>query len=362
MSISHLARANVLALEPYLSARRLGGQGDIWLNANEYPLPPVYDLRGGDLNRYPACQPAGVITGYADYAGVGEENVVVCRGADEGIELLIRAFCEPGADAILFCPPTYGMYSVSAETFGIARRTVAAREDWQLDLPAIRARLDGVKLLYICSPNNPTGNLIEPETLRALLEMTRDRALLVVDEAYIDFCPQASVVSWLAAYPHLVILRTLSKAFALAGLRCGFVLANAELVHLLLKVIAPYPLALPVADIAEQALSADGLRQTRTRVAQINANRETLARELAQCPCIRAVYPSVSNYLLVRCDPACQVFKTLWDQGTILRDQSKQPGLADFLRITIGTEAECQSVVAALKALAPASSSSKESP
>ncbi|CRL45027.1 Histidinol-phosphate aminotransferase [Sodalis glossinidius str. 'morsitans'] len=359
MSIHHLARANVLALEPYLSARRLGGQGNIWLNANEYPLPPGYGLRGGNLNRYPACQPAGVINGYAAYAGVQPEQVVVCRGADEGIELLIRAFCEPGADAILFCPPTYGMYSVSAETFGIARRTVEARQDWQLDLQAIRARLDGVKLVYICSPNNPTGNLIDLETLRAMLEMTHGRALLVVDEAYIDFCPQASVVNWLAEYPHLVILRTLSKAFALAGLRCGFVLANVEVIQLLLKVIAPYPLALPVADIAEQALSDEGLRQTRTRVAEINTNRETLAHGLADCPCICAVYPSVSNYLLVRCDPAYRVFKTLWDQGTILRDQSKQPGLADCLRITIGTLAECQSVIAVLRALKP--SSSKES-
>ncbi|OZI15158.1 histidinol-phosphate transaminase [Sodalis-like symbiont of Philaenus spumarius] len=321
MSLNHLARANVLVLEPSLSGRRLGGQGDIWLNDNDYSLPPEYGLSCGDLNRYPACQPAGVINGYTA-AGVQSEQVVVCNGAD----------------AILFCPPTDGMYTVSVETSGITRRTVEARQDRQMDLQASRVRLDSVKMVYICSPNNPTGNLINPETLRALL---------VVDAAYIDFYPSASVVNWLAEYPHLVILRTLSKVFALASLRCGFILANVKVIQLLLKVIALYPLALPVADITEQALSDEGLRQMRTRVAEINANRETRAHELADCPGICVVYPSVSNYLLVRCDPAYRVFKTLWDQGTILRDQSKQPGLDDCLRITIDTLAECQSVIAA---------------
>ncbi|MCR3755529.1 MAG: histidinol-phosphate aminotransferase [Sodalis sp. Psp] len=361
MNIRHLARTNVLALEPYQSARRLGGKGDIWLNANEYPLPPSYALRGDKLNRYPSCQPPGVINGYAAYAGVRPEQVLVCRGADEGIELVIRTFCEPGTDAILFCPPTYGMYSVSAETFGITCRTVRTRQNWQLNLPEIRAQLDGVKLIYICSPNNPTGNIIDPDAIRELLEMIHGRALLVVDEAYIDFYLQASLTGWLAEYSHLVILRTLSKAFALAGLRCGFVLANEEVVQLLLKVITPYPLALPVADIAEQALSVDGLRQTRARVAETNANRESLVRALAACLCVREVYPSASNYLLVWFDPAYQVFKTLCNRGIILRDQSNQPGLADCLRITIGTQEECQDVVAVLKALNPFSSLSKES-
>lgn len=154
------------------------------------------------FNRYPECQPAQVIERYAAYAGVKKEQVLVSRGADEGIELLIRAFCEPGKDAILFCPPTYGMYAVSAETFGVERRTVAAKEDWQLDLPAIADSTDNVKLIYVCSPNNPTGNLIDPDSLRSLLEMAKGRAIVAVDEAYIEFCPQASVAGWLSDYPH----------------------------------------------------------------------------------------------------------------------------------------------------------------
>jgi histidinol-phosphate aminotransferase len=351
MSIEQLARKNVRELTPYQSARRLGGKGDVWLNANEYPVAPEFQLTAQTFNRYPECQPALVIERYAAYAGVNQDQVLVSRGADEGIELLIRAFCEPGKDAILFCPPTYGMYAVSAETFGVERRTVAAKADWQLDLPAIAASLDNVKLIYACSPNNPTGNLLNPNDLRALLEMANGKAIVAVDEAYIEFCPQASVAGWLGDYPNLVILRTLSKAFALAGLRCGFTLANADVIALLLKVIAPYPLSTPVADIAAQALSTEGLNLMRQRVAEVSANRSWLQQALQDCACVEQVSTSDSNYLLVRYNAASNVFKALWDQGIILRDQHKQPGLSDCVRITIGTREECQRVVDALKPL-----------
>ncbi|HHB1428114.1 TPA: histidinol-phosphate transaminase [Serratia odorifera] len=360
MSIDNLARQNVRELTPYQSARRLGGKGDVWLNANEYPLAPTFELTAQTFNRYPECQPALVIERYAEYAGVQKQQVLVSRGADEGIELLIRAFCEPGQDAILFCPPTYGMYAVSAETFGVERRTIAAKDDWQLDLPAIADSLDHVKLVYVCSPNNPTGNLIDPNDLRALLEMTKGKAIVAIDEAYIEFCPQASVVGWLNDYPHLAILRTLSKAFALAGLRCGFTLANPPLIALLLKVIAPYPLSTPVADIAAQALSVEGLRVMRQRVGEIAANRSWLQQALADCACVEQVFASDSNYLLVRFSASSNVFKTLWDQGIILRDQNKQPGLSGCLRITIGTRDECQRVIDALKTLPGATETRQE--
>ncbi|WP_336796040.1 histidinol-phosphate transaminase [Erwinia aphidicola] len=350
-TIQDLARANVRALTPYQSARRLGGNGDVWLNANEYPLAVPFELSQQTLNRYPECQPKLVIERYAAYAGLTPEQVLVSRGADEGIELLMRAFCEPGQDAVLFCPPTYGMYSVSAETIGIEYRTVEAGEDWQLNLPAIADQLDGVKLVYVCSPNNPTGNLINPDDLRQLLEMTQGKALVVADEAYIEFCPQASLAGWLQDYPHLVILRTLSKAFALAGLRCGFTLASAEVIALLMKVIAPYPLSTPVADIAGQALSDQGIALMRQHVAELIATREQLIADLRSLDCVEQVYESDTNYILARFTASSQVFKTLWDQGIILRDQNKQPGLAGCLRISIGTREECQRAVAALKSL-----------
>lgn len=350
MSIEELARENVRNLTPYQSARRLGGKGDVWLNANEFPTPVEFQLTAQTLNRYPECQPKAVIENYAAYAGVKPEQVLVSRGADEGIELLVRAFCEPGKDAILYCPPTYGMYSVSAETIGVECRTVPTLENWQLDLPSIADKLNGVKVVYVCSPNNPTGQLINPQDFRTLLEMTRGKALVVADEAYIEFCPQATLAGWLNEYPNLVILRTLSKAFALAGLRCGFTLANEDVIALLLKVIAPYPLSTPVADIAAQALAPQGITAMRERVAQILAERQYLVANLEGIPCVEQVFDSETNYILVRIKASSAVFKSLWDQGIILRDQNKQPSLSGCLRITIGTREESQRVIDALNA------------
>ncbi|QMB05675.1 histidinol-phosphate transaminase [Citrobacter freundii] len=350
LSVTDLARKNVRELTPYQSARRLGGNGDVWLNANEFPTAVEFQLSQQTLNRYPECQPKAVIENYAQYAGVKQEQVLVSRGADEGIELLVRAFCEPGQDAILYCPPTYGMYSVSAETIGVECRTVPTLADWQLDLQGIADKLNGVKVVYVCSPNNPTGQLINPQDLRSLLEMTQGKAIVVADEAYIEFCPQATLAGWLTEYPHLVVLRTLSKAFALAGLRCGFTLANEEVINLLLKVIAPYPLSTPVADIAAQALTSQGIAAMRERVAQILQERQYLVDTLNTIPCVEQVFTSETNYILARFTASSSVFKSLWDQGIILRDQNKQPSLSGCLRITVGTREESQRVIDALRA------------
>lgn len=349
-SVTDLARENVRNLTPYQSARRLGGNGDVWLNANEFPTAVEFQLTQQTLNRYPECQPKAVIENYAQYAGVNPGQVLVSRGADEGIELLIRAFCEPGKDAILYCPPTYGMYCVSAETIGVECRTVPTQENWQLDLRGIADKLDGVKVVFVCSPNNPTGQLINPQDLRTLLEMTRGNAIVVADEAYIEFCPQATLAGWLSEYPHLVVLRTLSKAFALAGLRCGFTLANEEVINLLLKVIAPYPLSTPVADIAAQALTPQGVNAMRERVAQILLERQYLVNALKEIACVEQVFDSETNYILARFTASSSVFKSLWDQGIILRDQNKQPSLSGCLRITVGTREESQRVIDALRA------------
>ncbi|WP_272581033.1 histidinol-phosphate transaminase [Providencia sp. PROV266] len=346
-----LARSNIKEMTPYMSARRLGGNGDVWLNANEYPTAPDFQFNERNLNRYPECQPANVILNYAAYAGVSPEEVLVCRGADESIELLIRAFCEPGKDAVMFCPPTYGMYSVSAETFGVEQKKIPSMPDWSLNIDAIRDNLQNTKLIYICSPNNPTGNIIDNKDLVQVLEMAAERALVVVDEAYIEFCPQYSVASWIANYPNLVVLRTLSKAFALAGLRCGFTLASADVIEILLKVIAPYPLSTPVATIAAQALSIEGIATMKHRVATITDNRIALSEALSELPIVEKVYPSETNYILVRFTEANKVFKALWEQGIILRDQSKQLGLTNCLRITIGTETENVRVIEAIEAL-----------
>ncbi|MGY4676429.1 histidinol-phosphate transaminase [Pasteurella sp. P03HT] len=351
MPISQLSRKNIQALTPYQSARRLGGKGDIWLNANEYPTSPNFDLTHRTFNRYPEPQPQAVIEGYANYAGVKSENVLVSRGGDESIELIIRAFCE-AQDSVLYCPPTYGMYSVSAETCGIALKTVPLTADFQLNLPEIERNLSGVKVVFVCSPNNPTGTLVNREDLLALLEMTREKAIVVVDEAYIEFCPQATMVTELKNYSHLAIIRTLSKAFALAGLRCGFTLANKELIDVLQKVIAPYPLPVPVADIAAQALQTDGLQVMTQRVQEILQNRTALETELRTLSCVENVFESDGNYVLVKFQDGQKVFKTLWDQGIILRNQHSALMLENCIRITVGTVEENRQVIEAIRQIA----------
>ncbi|OCG22418.1 histidinol-phosphate transaminase [Gilliamella sp. App2-1] len=351
MDINQLVRKNIQKLTPYQSARRIGGNGDVWLNANEYPVAPHFELTEQTLNRYPEPQPEKVIQRYAQYAGVQPDQLIVSRGADEAIELLMRAFCEPEKDSILYCPPTYGMYQVSAETLGIKTKTVPTKADWQLDLEGIEQHLDGVKLIYVCSPNNPTGNLIDPEDIKALLNIANNRALVVIDEAYIEFSPNSTVVSWLANYSNLVVLRTLSKAFALAGLRCGFTIANKPVIDALQKVIAPYPLATPVADIASQALSKDGINAMKLHVINLNKQKEKFASSLAQLSVVEKIYPSSSNYLCVKFQDNKDVFNILWNRGIILRDQSKSIGQNNMIRITIGTQAECEAVISALKAI-----------
>ncbi|HDZ9196462.1 TPA: histidinol-phosphate transaminase [Vibrio cholerae] len=339
-----LARQQIQALTPYLSARRIGGSGDVWLNANESPFNNEYKTDFARLNRYSDCQPKAMIQAYANYAGVQPEQVLTSRGADEGIELLIRAFCEPNQDAILFCPPTYGMYAISAETFGVERKKVPLTTDWQLDLPSIEANLDRVKLVFVCSPNNPTGNLVNRADIIQLLEMTQDRAIVVMDEAYIDFCPEASTVDLLAQYPNLAILRTLSKAFALAGLRCGFTLANAELINVLLKVIAPYPVPVPVAEIAVQALSPAGLARAKYQVLDLGANRAYLQVGLSMVSGVQ-VFEGWGNYLLVKFPDGDALFKAAWEHGIILRNSP----IENCVRISVGNREECEKTVAFIR-------------
>lgn len=347
MTISQLSRKNLQSLTPYQSARRLGGSGDVWLNANEYALSPNFDLTDRTFNRYPEPQPQAVIEGYATYAGVMPENVLVSRGGDESIELIIRAFCEP-TDCVLYCPPTYGMYSVSAETCGIALKTVPLTADFQLNLPEIERNLDGVKVVFVCSPNNPTGTLVKRSDLLKLLQITTGKAIVVMDEAYIEFCPQATMVNELPNYPHLAIIRTLSKAFALAGLRCGFTLANAELINVLQKVIAPYPQPTPVTDIATQALTAQGLSEMQQRVVDVLTNRAWLIDQLKQIPSVVEIFDTEANYVLVKFQDGQKVFKALWEKGIILRDQHKALGLQNCIRISIGTREELERTVEAI--------------
>lgn len=347
MSIEKLAREQVQALTPYQSARRIGGSGDVWLNANESPFDNAYTVSGQGLNRYSSCQPDALINAYADYAGVETNQVITTRGADEGIDLLLRAFCESNQDSVLICPPTYGMYAVSAENQGIATTQVTLTADWQLDMAGIDSALEadaGIKLIFVCSPNNPTGNLINRDDIEALLTRTQDRAIVVLDEAYIEFSPEATCTDLLARFENLAILRTLSKAFALAGLRCGFTLASPAIINLMLKVIPPYPVPVPVAEIAEQALSEAGLARMKYQVLDLTANRAYLQAGLSMLPGVE-VHPGFGNYLLITLDDADAVFARLGRAGMIVR----QTAVTNSLRISIGNRDECEKVLAFIR-------------
>ncbi len=359
-SVNPLARDLVKQLTPYASARLSMSGGSVWLNANENALAPQYQLCGS-YNRYPDCQPPALIQAYAAYAGVKPEQVLVSRGADEGIELLIRSFCEPqsqlqgqnqNGDNVLICPPTYGMYAISAESNQVRRTLIPLKTgplatEFTLDTDAIFAA-PTPKLVFICSPNNPTGDLIPRQQIIDVLEFYKDKALVVVDEAYIEFAPEATVLNLLNDYPNLVVLRTLSKAFALAGLRCGFTLAAPDIINALKKMIAPYPLAAPVADIATQALSIEGQARMQQSVNTINQLRDAFMQFANSQQGVLKVYPSNANYVLLQVKDAAACVAALVKEGILIRNQSSQLGLSQVVRVSIGNPEEMALVQDAL--------------
>lgn len=349
--ILKLFRNNIQNLIPYQSARHIGGMhGSILLNANESPLSDCFKSKKKIFNRYPECQPNDLISLYASYVNLSCEQILVTRGADEGIELLIKSFCEPRKDSIIYCPPTYDMYKVSAKIAGVEIKEIPTiKNTWQLDLCNIKSNLIGVKLIYICNPNNPTGNLILLNDLIKLLSITSNQCLVVIDEAYIEFSPTKTMTKYLSEYPNLVILRTLSKAFALAGIRCGFTLANQEIINILKKVISPYPIPIPVTDIALQALKEKNIQLMQNRVLILNNNRIWLIKKLKNLKCVEKVFISEANYVLVKFFMFEEIFNTLWNKGIILRNQHNKNNLKKCIRISIGTHSENLLLIKELK-------------
>ncbi|MEO9945658.1 histidinol-phosphate transaminase [Paraglaciecola sp.] len=340
--VDKLVCENLKGLKPYESARRIfaGGDSDseIWLNANESPFANDYSIDSAHFNRYPDCQPPSVVGPYAAYAGVQEDQLIVTRGADEGIELLIRTFCTPGKDNILICPPTYGMYAISAETCNVGVNKAILNDDFSLDIATIKSFKDKVNLVFICSPNNPTGTSVDKAQLTEVLEHFADSALVVVDEAYVEFDAANTWATELTQYPNLVVLRTLSKAFALAGIRCGFTLANSDVIQSIMKVIAPYPMPEPVAQIAAQALSPKGLALMAEQVDYLHDQKEALKQQLATFPEVTLVGDDKANFILFRHPLKQALMDYLVANSVLIRDQSKQINLENCLRITLGNQ------------------------
>lgn len=349
LDIIKLARNNVHKLIPYSSARKIGGVGHIFLNANESPTSLSYEMKHEELNRYPEPQPQKVIYKYSLYSGVSADQILISRGADEAIDLLIKTFCEPGKDRIITCPPTYDMYDISAQIYGIKNYIIPMLFNWQLDIKKIQKFLKKTKIIFICRPNNPTGNLISKNVIIDLLKLSNNKTLVVIDEAYIEFCIKKTLVSFINIYPNLIVLRTLSKAFGLAGIRCGFTLANKKIIELLNKVIAPYPISTLVSNIALNALGISNIKLMKSRVKEINCNRNFLFLELKKLSLVKCVFPSTANYILVRFFSVQKIFNILSNRGIIVRNQDFKVNLEGCLRISIGSKDECYQLLYELK-------------
>lgn len=350
--VQSLLREDLRGFTGYASARRSGAEGRIWLNANESPWANPADM-AGTARRYPAPQPEALRTALAALYGVSPAQLLLGRGSDEAIDLLLRAFCRAGRDAVVIAPPVFGMYAVCARLQGAPLVEVPLRDGeagFTADTEAMAeaALASGARLLFLCSPANPTGGAVPLAAIELLLQRLAGRCIVVVDEAYVEYAGQPSAATLLDRHEHLAVLRTLSKAHALAAARIGCLLASPELVAALRDCQAPYPLPTPCVELALSALDAAALAQTRERVARVVLERERLRVALADLPGVRRVYPSDGNYLLVRFVDAELALQRLLAQGVVVRDMRAQPQLGDALRISIGRPDENDAVLAAL--------------
>jgi histidinol-phosphate aminotransferase len=328
----NLSNPHIEVLEPYMSARRIGGKGEVWLNANELPFPrQPMSLDVSDYHRYPDEGPDLVQAAYAEYAGLQPDQVLALRGADEAIDLLLRAYCQSGTDGVIISSPTYGMYQVCANIQNADVIDVPLTEDYQLDVPAILAQ-DGIKLVFICNPNNPTGNSFNREDILTILRFFEGRAVVVIDEAYIEFCSGETLTPEMANFENLVVVRTMSKAFGLAGVHVGYLLANETVMTIMRKVSAPYPLADPCAQIALHSLNESATQLMNNQVNQISQIRDSFCEALIDIPDVTNVVPSVTNFVLVA-------------------RRIPYPRLSEAIRFTIGTTEEMAMVIKVLKRL-----------
>lgn len=352
MNIAELARPEIVAMKPYSSARKEAPGKGVLLNANEAPWPLLGEE---ELNRYPDPQPERLVNRLAELYGVPRERVLVTRGSDEGIDLLTRVFCRAGQDAILHCPPTFGMYRIAAQTQGAAVVSVPRDPERQFRLDSgdvVRAVESDprIRLVFLTSPNNPTGDLVPPEDLERILAATAGRALLIMDEAYAEFCEQPSATGLLDEHEHLVVLRTLSKAWAGAGLRCGTVLAQETVIDLLRRVIAPYPLASPVTTLANLMLEDAAMERQQEMLNAVARNKRRLLDMLDGRPWVQEMWPGEANFVLFRTPESEELLSFCARRGVILRGYPNDPALRGCVRISVGSDEDLSALEAALNA------------
>jgi len=341
--LNNLVRDNIRRLVPYSSARdEFKGEANVFLDANENslgsPLTKWY-------NRYPDPLQIKVKEKLSSIKGVAVKNTFLGNGSDECIDVLIRGFCEPGIDNILICPPTYGMYQVSADINNVSAKKVNLTPDFQLDLEKIEAAIDGnTKMIFLCSPNNPTGNSLRREDVEVLLN--NFFGIVVIDEAYINFSRYKSFAMALDEYPNLVVMQTLSKAWGLAALRVGIAFASEEIIGIMNKIKPPYNINQASQELVLKAL--DAVDEVNEMIRILVEERANLERNLLQLPMVQKIYSSDANFLLVKVDNAKGTYDFLLSKGIVVRDRSKVELCEGCLRITVGTPQENIQLVSTL--------------
>ncbi len=368
-AINSLARPEILRMTAYSSARKEGEQRNmsVYLDANEnpyLPFPATPDTIG--FNRYPEPQPENLLDLFAEHYSVSGENLLITRGADEAIDLLVRGFCRPGQDGVLINPPTFGMYEIAATVqnaalFLVPLRKSAASDDnvdasqargFALDVERIlRTHRENphIKLIFVCSPNNPTGGLLPREDVLSLCDELCGKALVVVDETYVEFSGEPSLSRSMAERPNLVVLRTLSKEYGLAGERCGVTIAHPAVIGIMDRILAPYPIPASSIRAVQAAMSPEGVRYAHDNIQLIVEQRRYVEKILADSPVVSRVYPSDTNFLLVEIAPdrePAQLMAMMEANGIKIRDRSTVSGIENCVRISVGTPEQNQQMLA----------------
>ena len=344
ITIDELVRINIRELEPYHSARDDYEKGTL-LDANENSYgSPIANVE--HLHRYPSPYQPKLRERIATFRGVRMENIFVGVGSDEAIDILLRIFCEPGIDRILITPPTYGMYKVAADIHDVYVDQIPLTDDFEVDLESV---LDGIqehtKMIFLCSPNNPTGNDLNVESMKKIAGLFN--GIVVVDEAYVDFSERESLAGEVANYPNLVVLQTLSKAFGMAGIRLGIAVAVEDVINYMLKVKAPYNVNSVTARYALQTF--ENLETVQFNIQKIREERNRLSQALSMLPFVKKVYASDANFILFQIEEAHAIYQKLADRSVIVRYRGNEPKCENCLRVTVGTPDENDLFLSTLK-------------
>jgi histidinol-phosphate aminotransferase len=346
VDVFKLARKNILELQPYSSARdEFSGNGQIFLDANENSYgTPLKNAQ--DFNRYPDPHQRLLKEKLSALYGIPVEQIFLGNGSDEVIDLLLRVFCEPKGDRLILMPPTYGMYEVVAQINDVPVQKIPLTPEFQIDFERLQPALKApTKMIFICSPNNPTGNAFPNEVIEKILQSFA--GIVVVDEAYIDFAPEKSVLPLLEKYKHLVILRTFSKAWGSAGIRLGMAFSSPETISLLNKIKMPYNVSKLTQEVALELI--DNKAQRDTYIAKILQQRRRLMGALNNLSFVTKVFPSDANFILIKVRDAKALYRFLMEKGIIVRDRSSILNCDACLRITVGTESENDRLLGVLK-------------